>query len=1082
MAETATILVTDLVDSTATRVRLGEDRAEQLRRDHDSLLVEQAGAHGGNVIKGLGDGLLVAFSGAAEALAAAVAMQQALEGYGRREGLTLAMRVGVSAGDVTFEDGDCFGTPVIEASRLCGEAAPGQILLAQLVRLLAGARGDFAFTPLGPTELKGLPEPLDVLELGWEPVQRSTGLRTRTPFVGRERERDTLRQCWELAAGGEGGVALISGEPGIGKTRLVNELCEQLVQPAGGVVLIGGCHDGDVVANAPIVEALTAWIRHTDADDAREILGSDAAVVARMVPAIQDRLPEIDEPLPATPDAETARSRDAVTQVLLRLAERAPVVLVLDDLHWADEASVGMLRAICRAARGSRLLVVGTFRETDIDRRHPFATALAVMQRETEPARIVLTGLDATAVNTLLTRLAEHEVPEELSTLLAAETEGNPFFLRETLLHLIEEGRLRFEGGQWTVGDDLSQLGVPAGIRDVIGRRLSRLGDAANRLLAAGALFEVSFPLPVAAEVVGLDDDEALDAIDQALEARIVRATEEFDHYAFTHALFRHALVEELNPSRQVRMHRAIATALEKQLRGEPAPATAAALARHYHRSAALPNAEQGVPYAVAVADDAGRRYAKHEEYAALLVALELLAEGDDRSVELGRRLTNAAVFTQIGAEEVLRVVETTAREIEAAQGADAACDFVADLAMTSASLEDIRLVWRVGALGRRWLRPDRRDATYVVLRALELMQCNFEDPDNPGIPLDTPESRELGETMRRVPPAELAGAVWLQLGSRSEAQRSYESFVVDRSVDAMWSRWPITQLWVLGAHRELVAELSRMHDSALERGVLPLVVLSLAMQARALTVLGEHDACDAAIDEGMALVPRIADTSNATFQLIAAVFLRRLVRGELIASAEIEGLSASEDQPETRWAFLAVRASGGLTLAMEGRADQAMALYRDCLVIADRVAGWAQNYPLILSYLARILWTLESTEGLEDLERNLREKVVEPDVRYPEVDGRWSLAHLCALTGRIDEARTWFEQARRVLTEQESAALLVAVDFDEAEMEIRLAADRDAPRARALLARARAGCTHPAMAPWLPRIDALETRLAQST
>ena len=134
--------------------------------------------------------------------------------------------------------------------------------------------------------------------------------------------------------------------------------------------------------------------------------------------------------------------------------------------------------------------------------------------------------------------------------------------------------------------------------------------DEANRLLGAGALFEVSFPFAIAAAVTDLGEDESLDAIDEALEARIVAPTDEFDRYAFTHALFRHTLVEELNPSRQVRMHRAIAEAIEKSLRGAPDAGTAATLARHYLRSAAMPGAERGVPYAIAVADDAAGRYA----------------------------------------------------------------------------------------------------------------------------------------------------------------------------------------------------------------------------------------------------------------------------------------------------------------------------------------------------------------------------------------------------------------------------------------------------------------------------------------
>ena len=245
---TATIVVTDLADSTRLRAQVGEARADQLRREHDALLGEQANAHGGSVIKGLGDGLLVAFAGAAEALTAAVAMQQALHTYSDREGTTLAMRVGVAAGDVAFEQGDCFGTPVIEARELCAAAPAGSIYLADMVRLLARGRADLELVTVGPLELKGLPEPLDVSALRWDPVRRAAAdLRTTAPYVGREREREALRAAWRSAADGTGGLALISGEPGIGKTRLVTEVARE-AEADGAVVLVGGCHDGDVVA------------------------------------------------------------------------------------------------------------------------------------------------------------------------------------------------------------------------------------------------------------------------------------------------------------------------------------------------------------------------------------------------------------------------------------------------------------------------------------------------------------------------------------------------------------------------------------------------------------------------------------------------------------------------------------------------------------------------------------------------------------------------------------------------------------------------------------------------------------------
>src|SRR6476660_9275432 len=169
---TATILFTDLVGSTVQRAQLGEEAAEALRRAHDRLLAEAVAAHRGTVAKSTGDGIMATFPGAAEAVGAAVAIQQAVEGYNRRTTAALvAVRVGISLGDVTWEGADCFGSPVIEAARLCAVAEGGQILAADLVRLTARGRGGHTFTPIGPVALKGLPEPVVACAVGWEPLE-----------------------------------------------------------------------------------------------------------------------------------------------------------------------------------------------------------------------------------------------------------------------------------------------------------------------------------------------------------------------------------------------------------------------------------------------------------------------------------------------------------------------------------------------------------------------------------------------------------------------------------------------------------------------------------------------------------------------------------------------------------------------------------------------------------------------------------------------------------------------------------------------------------------------------------------------
>src|SRR6185295_1020835 len=247
---TATILFTDLVGSTGQRAQLGEEAAETVRRTHDRLLADAIALHHGQVTKSVGDGIMATFPGAADAVGAAVAIQQGIDGHNRRAtGTPLAVRVGISLGDVAWEQGDCFGTPVIEAARLCAVAEGGQILAADLVRLTARGRGGHTFTAIGPVALKGLPEPVVACAVAWEPLAEvgvplppRLGTRSAVGMVGRSREMEALGLAGAKAKDGQRQVVLLSGEPGIGKTRLATEAA-RAHHADGATVLLGTCDE-----------------------------------------------------------------------------------------------------------------------------------------------------------------------------------------------------------------------------------------------------------------------------------------------------------------------------------------------------------------------------------------------------------------------------------------------------------------------------------------------------------------------------------------------------------------------------------------------------------------------------------------------------------------------------------------------------------------------------------------------------------------------------------------------------------------------------------------------------------------------
>ena len=245
---------------------------------------------------------------------------------------------------------------------------------------------------------------------------------------------------------------------------------------------------------------------------------------------------------------------------------RLPVLVVIDDLHWVDLGSLAALRVIARAASSRPVMVVGAFRDVDLAASAERMAVVAEIEREAMPRRVDLRGLDVDDVGTLLRRMGDtEEVPAEFIELLRTRSSGNPLFIRETLLTIIDEGKIsRDETGEWraTEGD----IEVPSVIRQVIDRRLQQLSDQARSLLGLGALFETAFPLDVTAEVAGLDEDAALDAIDEALDAQAIAATATFDEYRFSHAMYRDVLADGHSPSRRPRLHRRLAEALEKRL------------------------------------------------------------------------------------------------------------------------------------------------------------------------------------------------------------------------------------------------------------------------------------------------------------------------------------------------------------------------------------------------------------------------------------------------------------------------------------------------------------------------------------
>lgn len=710
-----TILFTDLVDSTELISRAGDEEAQRIFRAHHDLLAEAAAAHHGQEVKWLGDGLMVAFPSAADAVDCAIAMQQGA----RRllHGQRVAIRVGLNAGEALRDAADYFGLPVVIARRLCDRAAAGQILCSEVVTELLAGRIGFTFEPLGALELKGAPHPVAASEISYE-IEPSQRVPNRMPFVGRAAELARLRDRLTDAATGRGGLVMLAGEPGIGKTRLTEELAEA-ARRDGWLVLWGRCLEGEwAPPYAPFVEV----IGHQVAGDGGELaadLRPWAAPIAQLVPAVRDVLPGVSAPTALQPDEERFRLLESVALFLAARSRRVPVLLCLDDLQWADRGTIAMLRHVARHAVGHAILVVGTYRDVEVDARHPLTDTLRALRREVEYDDMKLGGLAATEAAELLGALGEHEVADKVGAAWVAETDGNPFFIRELLRHFVEEGTVfRGQDGKWTTERPLRDLAVLPGVRDVVARRLSRLSEPANRLLGVAAAFEDTFAFDLVARVSGLDVEDALDALDEALGAQLVQEAGITDTYAFANTAIRQTVYGELSTSRRVRLHRRVAEALEATCGGSPSPAQAGEIAAQYHRSSGLPGAERGAEFAIAAATHAETTGAHDDAARFLRTAVDLLEAGDERRPRLLGRLGIALAWAATFDEAVEAAAEAGVA-IAATEGEEAAASYLAE-ALTSclANIDRLAAVEATGLLDAP-ARPELDRLTAEAARRL---------------------------------------------------------------------------------------------------------------------------------------------------------------------------------------------------------------------------------------------------------------------------------------------------------------------------------------------------------------------------
>jgi class 3 adenylate cyclase/tetratricopeptide (TPR) repeat protein len=589
-AKVLTIMMTDIVGSTALRRTRGDRNADDMLGLQAEIVRDEVEAFGGRVRKSVGDGFLISFPLTVPAVRAAAAIQRAMQEHNTgNPQQAVQVRIGIHVGKVTERDGDLQGQAVHAAARVMAQAVGGQILTSDEVRKQAEPDLEWSFLDSGLFWLRGFPERWRLYEVSWSdaaPAARPRSVSARlTPFVERDAERARLRRLVGDTLAGDGRLALVAGEPGIGKTRLVIEIAEE-AQARGMRVLTGHCVEmSGAPPYLPYVEMIEQAVSNPRSPLAlREALGDVAPEIARIAPTLRRVFPDILPPVELPAELARRYVWNSLSEFIGRAGQSQPLLLVLEDLHWADESSLLLTEYLAPLLPEMPVLVIGTYRDIEVDLHHPLARVIAQLERRRLVERVSLGSLSLDGVRAMLWALAGQPAPEELIRVINRETEGNPFFVEEVYLHLVESGVLLDEHGRLRNDLQLTEVSVPETIRLVLGQRLDRLTLSTREVLVAAAVSGRMFTSEIVGEVAGAGEDALVDAFDEAERARLLVPGRVAGQVMFSHELICQTLLSGVSAVRRERLHLQTAQAISRRY-SDDLEAHAADLAHHLSRA-----------------------------------------------------------------------------------------------------------------------------------------------------------------------------------------------------------------------------------------------------------------------------------------------------------------------------------------------------------------------------------------------------------------------------------------------------------------------------------------------------------------
>lgn len=649
-----TFLIADIRGYTRFTQEHGDEAAARFTRKFAFITGQIVEVYGGRIVETRGDEAVAVFESGRRALAAAVDLQHLFARETQANpALPFPVGIGMDAGEAVPVEGGYRGSALNLAARLCSVAGPGEILASEGLIHLAGRVEGLAYVDRGTVQAKGYVGPVRailVLPQGEEPVtpddpatpavQRSLpiggflGALPAGPLAARQKEVDRILASVDAVAHGHGQLVFLAGEAGVGKTRLAQEVT--LAAHDRGFLVAGGrCYEPQqTMPYYPFLDALST-VYTASPSGIRNAASYRWPYLGHLLPD-QVGPPAVGPPAAASSAGHDEQQRlfRAVTDFIIAVAETRPLALFLDDLHWADGATLDLLQHLVRHTRAHPVLVVGTYRDVDVGRRHPLEHALRDLHREQLSEQLSIQRLDVQGTAAFIAAtFGEEVISQEFAELVYRHTEGNPFFAQEVLRAFVERGDLYRDAGHWQ-RREIEDLSVPESIRAVIGERVSRLSDGAQGVLHEASVLGQEFLFDHLQAMSGRTEEEIESALEEAVSARLIREGKA-DTYSFDHVLIQHTLYAGISTRHRRRLHLAAAEALEASVearRPSPRFGGPVELARHFLEGG---EPERAVAYIVMAGDRADAIFAHAEAERHYRTALDLACEHEMRPREV---------------------------------------------------------------------------------------------------------------------------------------------------------------------------------------------------------------------------------------------------------------------------------------------------------------------------------------------------------------------------------------------------------------------------------------------------------------